>query len=106
NEHIEEVETEEIDETIPTDGSKNTEEVEEGKAGNPIPYDRFKQKVDEANALKAELDEFKQAQAESKRKELEETEQYKELYEQAKAEAETSRQQALAIQKNTALTMV
>src|SRR5699024_1435907 len=86
------------DETVNTD--KDDSQTQER-----IPYDRFKQKVDEANALKAELDEFKQSQAEAKRKELEETEQYKELYEQAKAEAEAIRQQALAVQKNTALTL-
>src|SRR5699024_2662873 len=86
------------DETVNTD--KDDSQTQER-----IPYDRFKQKVDEANALKAELDEIKQAQADAKRKELEETEQYKELYEQAKAEAEAIRQQALAVQKNTALTL-
>src|SRR5699024_5395593 len=90
--------------TDSTDESVNTDK-DDSQTQERIPYDRFKQKVDEANALKAELDEIKQAQADAKRKELEETEQYKELYEQAKAEAEASRQQALAIQKNTALTL-
>lgn len=88
-----------------SDETVNTVEGSDKQTQDKVPYDRFKQKVDEANALKEKLAKFEQEQAEAKRKELEETEQYKELYEQAKAEAEASRQQALAVQKNTALTL-
>lgn len=97
-----------VDETTSTDESLNTEEQDNKQEGGEnvrIPYERFKQKVDEANALKVKLAEIERTQEEAQRKELEETEQYKELYEQAKAEAEANRQRALAVQKNTALTL-
>src|SRR5699024_12315162 len=72
---------------ISTDASENTEE--QGVTSKRIPYDRFKQKVDEVNALKEKLDQFEKEQAENERKELEEQEKYKELYEQAQAEIES-----------------
>ena len=72
-----EVETN-IDEATSTDESLNTEEQKEVD-NQRIPYDRFKAKVDEANALKEKLAEIERQQEEAKRKELEETEQYKEL---------------------------
>src|SRR5690625_3288863 len=91
-----------IDETDSSDETQNTDE--ETKVDNPIPYDRFKAKVDEANALKEKLAEIERQQEEAKRKELEETEQYKELYEQAIKEKEQARQEALAIRKQALLT--
>src|SRR5690625_191508 len=90
-----------IDETDSTDETQNTDE--ETKVDNPIPYDRFKQKVDEANALKKKLAEIEKAQAEAERKKLEETEQYKELYEQALKQAEQAKQEALATKKSAML---
>src|SRR5690625_4291805 len=87
--------------TNPTDASKNTEE--QTNVDNPIPYDRFKQKVDEANALKEKLAEIEREQEEAKRKELEETEQYKELYEQALKQAEQAKQEVLATKKSALL---
>src|SRR5699024_8935673 len=88
-----------------SDETVNTVEGSDKQTQDKVPYDRFKQKVDEANALKDKLAEIEREQAEAKRKELEETEQYKELYEQAKEEAEARRQQALAGQKNKTLTL-
>src|SRR5699024_10364013 len=85
-----------------TDASLNTEEQKEVD-NQRIPYDRFKAKVDEANALKEKLAEIERQQEEVKRKELEETEQYKELYEQAMKEKEQARQEALAIRKQALL---
>lgn len=69
----------------PSDETLNPDEGEtkQGEPGNPIPYDRFKEKVDEVNALKAKLEALEQADTEAKRKELEEQEKYKELYEDA-----------------------
>src|SRR5690625_5270817 len=91
-------------ETNPTDESLKTEETKEENVDNQrIPYERFKAKVDEANALKEKLAEIEREQEEAKRKELEETEQYKELYEQAIKEKEQARQEALAIRKQALL---
>src|SRR5690625_823073 len=102
NETINEEETN-IDEATSTDESLNTEEQKEVD-NQRIPYDRFKAKVDEANALKEKLAEIERQQEEAKRKELEETEQYKELYEQALKQAEQAKQEALNIKKNALLT--
>src|SRR5690625_1645991 len=91
-----------IDETDSTDETQNTDE--ETKVDNPIPYDRFKAKVDEANALKKKLAEIEKAQAEAERKKLEEQNEYKTLYEQALEQAEQAKQEALGIKKNALLT--
>src|SRR5690625_4627602 len=94
-------------ETNSTDESLNTEVQEETKKNNVdnrIPYDRFKQKVDEANALKEKLAEIERRQEEAKRKELEEQNEYKTLYEQAKKDAEQAKQEALNVKKDALLT--
>src|SRR5690625_3513188 len=96
-----EVETN-IDEATSTDESLNTEEQKEVD-NQRIPYDRFKAKVDEANALKEKLAKIEKAQEEAKRKELEETEQYKELYEQALKQAEQAKKEALSTKKTALL---
>src|SRR5690625_1865441 len=105
-ENINEQETniDEGKEANPTDESLNTDEqTKEGVGNQRIPYERFKAKVDEANALKEKLAEIEREQEEAKRKELEETEQYKELYEQAIKEKEQARQEASAIRKQALL---
>src|SRR5690606_24490880 len=89
-----------VDETNPTDESKNTEAQ---NVDNKIPYDRFKAKVDEANALKEKLAEFEKAQEEAKRKELEEQNEYKTLYEQALEQAAQAKAEAIGIKKNALL---
>jgi len=90
-----------IDETDSSDESQNTDE--ETKVDNPIPYARFKEKVDEANELKKKLADIEKAQKEAERKEMEESEEYKELYEQAQAEVEQAKAETLSIKKNAAL---
>ena len=90
-----------IDETDSSDETQNTDE--ETKVDNPIPYDRFKQKVDEANALKEKLVKIERQQEEAKRKELEEQNEYKTLYEQALEQAEQAKQEALATKKSALL---
>src|SRR5690625_459683 len=97
-----EVETN-IDEATSTDESLNTEEQKEVD-NQRIPYDRFKAKVDEANALKEKLAEIERQQEEAKRKELEEQNEYKTLYEQAVQEKEQAKQEALNLRKQTLLT--
>src|SRR5699024_4012337 len=96
-----EVETN-IDEATSTDESLNTEEQKEVD-NQRIPYDRFKAKVDEANAVKEKLAEIERQQEEAKRKELEESEQYKELYKQALETIEQQKEDALNAQKVTLL---
>lgn len=90
-----------IDESETSDETQNTEET---NVDNTIPYDRFKQKVDEANALKKKLADIEEKQAEAERKELEEQNEYKTLYEQALEEANQAKQEALNTQKNALLT--
>jgi|SRR5690554_2123746 len=104
--HFSEKESEDktnIDETNPTDESLNTGEQENTNVDNKIPYERFKAKVDEANALKEKLAEIEKEQEEAKRKELEEKEEYKTLYEQALQDAEQAKEEALSIKKNALL---
>ena len=93
-----------IDGTTSTDESLTTEEQKQENVDTKIPYDRFKAKVDEANALKEKLAKFEAEQSEKERKELEEREEYKTLYEQALQQAETAKQEALTIKKNALLT--
>ena len=103
--HFSEKESEDktnIDETNPTDESLKTDETKEN-VDTKIPYERFKAKVDEANALKEKLAEIERAQEEAKRKELEEKEEYKTLYEQALQDAKQAKQEALSIKKNALL---
>src|SRR5690625_2731651 len=66
-----------------------------------IPYDRFKAKVDEANALKEKLAEFEEAKAEAERIKLEEQNEYKTLYEQALQQAEQAKAEAIGTKKST-----
>jgi alanyl-tRNA synthetase len=63
-------------------------------ADQKIPYDRFKQKVDEANELKRKLAEFEQAKEEAERNKLEEANEFKLLYEKAQADIEAIRKEA------------
>src|SRR5690625_2534783 len=84
-----------------TDESLKTDEAKE--INKHIPYERFKQKVDEANALKKKLAEIEEAKAEAERKKLEEQNEYKTLYEQALQQAEEAKQEALATKKSAML---
>src|SRR5690606_33314730 len=88
-----------IDETNPTDESLKTEETKEENVDNKIPYDRFKAKVDEANALKEKLAKIEKAQEEAKRKELEQQNEYKTLYEQAQEQLAQFKADALNARK-------
>lgn len=91
-----------IDESTPTDESLKTDEPKEVDSKH-IPYDRFKAKVDEANALKEKLAEIERANEEAERKKLEEQNEYKKLYEQAQEQAEQAKQEALATKKSAQL---
>lgn len=71
--------------------------------GNKVPYDRFKTKVDEVNALKAQLAIIEAAQAETERKALEEQNDFKTLYEQAQVQIEANKADALKAKKDAHL---
>lgn len=85
----------------PSDETKNTETT--NPLDNKVPYDRFKQKVDEANALKEKLAQFEREQAEKERQALEEQQEYKTLYEKAQEQITQFQQQAVEAKKGTLL---
>jgi predicted nucleotidyltransferase len=58
-----------------------------------IPYDRFKEVIDERNRIKAELEQIKKQQEEAQKKKLEEEKKWQQLYEQTKAELEQKEKQ-------------
>ena len=62
-------ETTNKDEAVTSDETKNTQEHEQ-QVENKIPYDRFKSKVDEVNALKEKLGQIEREQEEANRKKL------------------------------------
>src|SRR5690625_3003094 len=99
--NIEEQETNATDESLNT--AEQTEQDDKGGENTRIPYERFKQKVDEVNQLKEKLAQIEEEQAKAKRQELEEQERYKELYEQALQEKEQAEQAALFLRKTDAL---
>ena len=95
-------ETTNKDEAVTSDETKNTEEQEQ-QVENKIPYDRFKSKVDEVNALKEKLGQIEREQEEANRKKLEEQNEYKQLYEQAKETIEKQKEDALNAKKTSLL---
>jgi|SRR5690625_52293 len=94
-------------ETSATDASLNTaeqtEQDDKGGEDKRIPYERFKQKVDEVNQLKEKLAQIEREQAEAEKAELEAQNNYKKLYEQAVQEKEQAEQAALSLRKTDAL---
>src|SRR5690625_122866 len=91
-----------IDESNPTDESLKTDEPKEVDSKH-IPYDRFKAKVDKANALKEKLAEIEKANEEAERKKLEEQNEYKKLYEQAQEQLAELRTSNLNAKKDALL---
>ncbi|MBO0602708.1 hypothetical protein I2483_13655 [Sporosarcina sp. E16_3] len=91
--------------TDDVNASAGTENTGTDVDSKTIPYDRFKAKVDESNALKKRLAEFEQAQEESERKRLEESENYKELAEKYREELEAQKVTALATRKQALITI-
>lgn len=80
-------------EPTPT-GADNPDDTPVGE--QKIPYDRFKQKVDEANELKRKLAAFEEAQAAAERQREEEQGEFKSLYEKTQAELERLKAEAQA----------
>lgn len=81
----------------------NSEETTPPTDDKRIPYDRFKEKVDEANALKAKLAEFERQKTDAETQQLKDQEKYKELYEQAQETIATKEADALKYRKEAAL---
>jgi hypothetical protein len=75
----------------------------ESNVDNKVPYDRFKEKIDEVNSLKAELAKIKKAQEEAEKAKLEEQNEYKKLYEQAQQELSQIKEAALNAKKDALL---
>jgi len=84
----------------PSEETQITDIVEE-QPENKIPYDRFKQKVDEANELKRRLAELEKAKEDGERKKLEEQNEFKTLYEKAQAELAELQSKAAEAQLET-----
>lgn len=85
--------------------SAEAENTETKQVDTKVPYDRFKAKVDEANALKEEIARLREAKEAEERKQLEEQNEFKALYEKAqeqlaqiKADALNAKKDALLIQ--------
>jgi len=89
-----------IDETNTSDETKNTEEQ---TVETKIPYNRFKAKVDEANALKEKLAEIERQQQAEATEKLESQNEYKTLYEQALETIKANKADALNATKTSKL---
>ena len=92
-----------IDEKQPQQPSAETKNTDNQQVSNKVPYERFKEKVDEVNALKAQLAELQKAQEEAEKKRLEEQNEYKKLYEKAVKELEEFKRQTLNAKKDALL---
>jgi hypothetical protein len=86
------------DQETPAEAKKTESNVD-----NKVPYDRFKEKIDEVNSLKAELAKIKKAQEEAEKAKLEEQNEYKKLYEQAQQELSQIKEAALNAKKDALL---
>src|SRR5690606_19235188 len=92
-----------IDEQQPQQPSAETKNTDNQQVSHKVPYERFKEKVDEVNALKAQLIELQKAQEEAEKKRLEEQNEYKKLYEKAVKELEEFKRQTLNAKKDALL---
>lgn len=92
-----------IDEQQHQQPSAETKNTDNQQVSHKVPYERFKEKVDEVNALKAQLAELKKAQEEAEKKRLEEQNEYKKLYEKAVKELEEFKRQTLNAKKDALL---
>lgn len=80
---------EELNGIKPDEQTQAGAEQPDNQSEQKIPYERFKQKVAEANALKEKLAEFERQQAEAETKRLEEANEFKALYEAEKSARES-----------------
>ena len=91
---------EELSGTQSEEQSQTGAQQSDNQSEQKIPYERFKQKVAEANALKEKLAEFERQQSEAETKRLEEANEFKALYEQSQARIAEIEAQAKATELN------
>jgi len=65
-----------------------SQDAKTAEVQNAIPYNRFKEVIEEKNKLKAQLEQILKQQKEAEEKELAEQKKWQELYEKTKAELE------------------
>lgn len=99
-ENNEQINNEEI---IDDQTSAETQKADNSQVDNKVPYDRFKAKVDEVNALKEKLTELKNAKEAEERKKLEEQNDYKALFEKAQEQIESIKASAIDAKKDAML---
>lgn len=97
-------EEENINTTEEVNSSDGTQNTDEPVVEQRIPYDRFKQKVDEANALKEKLAKIERQQQAEETRQLEEQNEYKTLYNQALDTIKQAEADALTQKKESLLT--
>ena len=83
--------------------SAETKNTETKTVENKVPYERFKEKVDEVNKLKARLAALEKEREEAEKRKLEEQNEYKKLYEKAQKELEQFKIQTLNAKKDALL---
>ena len=93
----------ELNDEQQTPAEAQTPVSEDKPVDQSIPYDRFKAKVDEANALKVKLAAFEAAQLAEQQKALEDQNEFKTLYEQAQEQLTAVKADALNAKKNALL---
>lgn len=92
-----------IDEQQQQQPSAETKNTETKTVENKVPYERFKEKVDEVNKLKARLAALEKEREEAEKRKLEEQNEYKKLYEKAQKELEQFKIQTLNAKKDALL---
>lgn len=85
------------------DDTQPPAEAQKPQIDNKIPYERFKQKVDEVNELKKRLAELEKERDEAERKKLEEQNEYKSLYEKTQEDLNKIKLAALDAKKEALL---
>lgn len=83
--------------------SAETKNTETKTVENKVPYERFKEKVDEVNKLKERLAALEKEREEAEKRKLEEQNEYKKLYEKAQKELEQFKIQTLNAKKDALL---
>ncbi|KMK75450.1 hypothetical protein [Alkalihalobacillus pseudalcaliphilus] len=92
----------------PTEQNVNEqpEETPEGESPTKkqkVPYDRFKEKIDEVNDLKRQLKEFEEAKQAEETKDLADKQQWKELYDKSQEQLAEIKQSAFNAKKEAML---
>ena len=103
SEDIQTQQTEQQQQQQPTQEEPKNTSAGTQNTDNRIPYERFKEKVDEVKQLKKRLAELERERDEAERKKLEEQEQYKELADKYRQELEALKQSMTKAKKEAVL---